>query len=54
MQEESKAKQEFENRRNIRKVSLLPISKVDYLLIKTKKSEIDRIVLEDLVHFKKE
>ena len=29
MQEESKTKQELEDSRNIRKVSLLPVSKVD-------------------------
>ena len=54
MQEESKSKQELEDRRRIRKVSLLPVSQVDDQLIETTKSEIDRIVLEDLVHFKEE
>ena len=54
MQEESKTKQELEDRSSIRKASLLPVSKVDHQLIKTRKSEMDRIVLEDLVHSKEE
>ena len=47
-------KQELEDRSSIRKVSLLPDSKVDDQLVETRKSEIDRIALEDLVHFKEE
>ena len=54
MQEEYKIKQELEDRSRIRKASLLPVSKVDHQLIKTKKSEIDRIVVENLAHYKKE
>ena len=54
MQEESKTKQELEDSRSIRKVSLLPVSKADDQLVETRKSEIDRILLEDLVHFKEE
>ena len=54
MQEERNKKQELEDRRSNRKANLLPVSKADDQLIKTRKSEIDRIVLEDLVHFKKE
>ena len=54
MQEESKAKQELEDRRSIRKVSLLPASKADDQYIETRKSEIDRILLKDLVQFKEE
>ena len=37
MQEQSKTKQELEDRRSIRKVNLLPVSKVDDQLIKTRK-----------------
>ena len=54
MQKESKTKQKLEDRRSIRKASLLPVSKANHQLIETRKSEIDRIVLEDLVHFKEE
>ena len=54
MLEESKTEQELEDRRLIRKVSLLPVSKADDQLIETRKSEIDRIDLQDLVHFKEE
>ena len=54
MQEESKTKQELEDRRNIRKVSLLQVSKDDHQLIENRKSEIDRIVMQDLAYFKEE
>ena len=54
MQEQSKIKQKLEDRNSIRKASLLKVSLADDQLIKTRKSEIDRIVLEDLVHFKEE
>ena len=46
MQEESKTKQKLEDRRYIRKVSLLPVSKAEHQLIKTTKSEIDRRFLK--------
>ena len=54
MQEENKTKQELEDSRSIRKVSLFPVSKADHQLIETTKSKIDRIVLEDLVDFKEQ
>ena len=54
MLEESKVKNELEDKSMTRKVSLLPVSNVDDQLIKTRKSNIYRIVLENSVHFEEE
>ena len=49
-----RTKQELEDRSSMRKLSVLSVSKADSQLIKATKYEIERIVQQDLVHFKEE
>ena len=54
MQEESKKKQELKDRSSIKRASLLPVSRVDHQLIETRKWEIYKIVMDDLIYFREE